>query len=77
MVELPRVFENGTITLTVNPDGFRLYVGSLEVDRVDDVKIDLNRLNRPDISVKIGDGTSLEIDETMRILKTFPWLKIV
>ena len=77
MAEPPRVFENGAITLTINPDGFRLYVGSLEIDRVNDVKIDLNRLNRPDISIKIGDGTSLEIDETMRILKMLPWLKIV
>jgi hypothetical protein len=75
--ESPRIFENGTITLVINPDGFRLCVNTLEIDHIQSIKIDLNRLNKPDISIILGDGTPLEIDETMRVIKTLPWLKIM
>lgn len=76
MIDKPRVFGEGTITVTVNKDGFRIYIGTLELDHVTQAQIDLSMLNEPDIFIKISSENMLETDENMRIVKTLPWVKL-
>lgn len=68
----PRIFEQGTITLALNNDSFRLYVDTFEIE-ANGIFIDSNTKK---VTISIDQENKIKMDEQIRILKTLPWIVV-
>lgn len=65
----PRVFQEGTVTIVVGPDGVRTYVGTSEVRSVSHVVVDAGEDGR-----KVGITVDSS-EEDLRLIRSVPWIQ--
>jgi len=75
----PRVFDENVLTLTLNADEYEIHVGAFRIGKTENISVDCGK----DQSVAIkfirsaDENEKLEIEEHVRILKKFKFVKIV
>jgi len=82
MNDAPRVFEEGTVTLVLGPEGCTVYAGSKEVMMFESISVETGRESgRPSVEIKFGKShdqeVAMRIEESTRTAKTIPWIKVV
>jgi hypothetical protein len=71
----PRVFEEGALTLVIGPDKTNVYVGSICLKRVDAIKIEESIVSIS-LDKKKNSKHDQEIEDSLRLVKTLPWVKL-
>jgi hypothetical protein len=77
----PRVFEEGTITQVIGPDGFNLYIGALCIKHIQSIQTTIDTQSGERL-IKIRFRNTIEreireIEENVRIAKTLSWIEII
>jgi hypothetical protein len=74
--EHPCVFGDGDATLCVTRNGFRLYIGQIEIKHAERISISVFRgMSFPLIEVEFSTDTILT-EEEIRVCRTIPWIKV-
>jgi len=68
-----KVFGNG-ITIAVEEGGFVLYAGTVIVKHVRNIEMELDRNDKPVIKISFNSyqASSIEIEESVRLLRSIP-----
>lgn len=73
----PRVFDNNAITVVMNSDGARLYVGTNEIPCLQSIKIDASK---PAVEIKFVkpkiEEERVKIEELKRYVLSYKWVKL-
>lgn len=76
----PKVFGDGVLTICVGTRGCTVYVGSQEIELVDNIQFEMGTDGVPQIFIKLpksyDNHIKLKLEEQIRTLKTIPWIKI-
>lgn len=80
-MDVPRVFEEGTVTLVLGPGGCAVYVGAKEVRMFESVSANAGQEpGLPSVEVKFGrshdQDVAMRIEESVRTAKTVPWVTV-
>jgi hypothetical protein len=77
----PRVWGAGDITIAVGMHGYRIWVGVLLIDYVEEIKIIANSQGNPQVQIRFPQShereTQLRIEENVRVAKTMSWIQVV
>lgn len=73
----PRVFDNNAVTVVINSDGARLYVGINEILYLQSLKIDASK---PTVEIKFKkpktDEEHIKIEELKRHALSYKWVRL-
>jgi hypothetical protein len=78
----PRVFDPGAVTVTLSPDGFRVYAGTLEIKYVRSATVAMDGdSGASTLEVRFYQShdpvTSMNIEESIRSARTVPWIRVI
>ena len=78
-MSLPKVFNVGEVTLCMNEEVLCLYVGHTQILYISSIELVAGE-NRPKLHVTFQKSNdpefSLLIEESMRLVKSIPWIKV-
>lgn len=80
-MDKPAVFEDGTVTVVVGPNGSSVFVGAAELEMLSGVLVeDPMNGNAPRVKLTIlkshDPEVELRLDEELRIAKSVPWIEV-
>lgn len=75
----PEVFGDGDITLVVNSEKACLYVGTVQVEFLDGVVVEIESKSKPVVSVRFprDENSQMRVEENARLLRALPWVKVL
>lgn len=76
----PKVFGIGDVTVSMNQDGTRLYIGHLEIKYLNklNVKFEDSKLSIEVSFYQTFDSViTKDMEEMIRTVKTVPWIRVI
>jgi hypothetical protein len=78
-MDKPRVFEEGTVTLVVGPQGCSVYVGANELRMFSEIELKLGG-SSPSLKLQFqrshDEKVALELDEERRLAQSLSWADV-
>lgn len=75
MMNQPKVFGIGDITMSMNQDGICLYVGHLEIKCINKLNIKFEN-GQLGIDMSFNSTMTKDVEEMIRTVKTVPWIRV-